>query len=56
MHDLDPIFFYNGFRFEWRNGDVVDHRGFKCIVDKGGYAAVQATESIVTSYAWVYVW
>ncbi len=56
MHDLDPIFFYNGFRFEWRNGDVVDSRGFKCIVDKGGYAAVEATESLVTSYAWVYVW
>lgn len=56
MHDLDPIFFYNGFRFEWRNGDKVDHRGFKCIVDQGGYAAVEATQSIVSSYTWVYVW
>jgi hypothetical protein len=56
MHDLDPIFFYNGFRFEWRIGDKLDHRGFKCIIDQGGYAAVEATQSNVTSYAWLYVW
>ena len=71
MHDLDPVFFYNGFRFEWRNGDVVDERGFKCIVDKGGYPSVRRTKSsvdqgeypsvtltksTVSSYTWVYVW
>ncbi len=56
MHDLDPIFFTNGFRFEWRNGDVVDDRGFKCIVDQGGHVVGSPTQSNVTSYAWVYVW
>lgn len=56
MHDLDPIFFNNGFRFEWRNGDVVDDRGFKCIVDQGGHVVGSPTESTVSSYAWVYVW
>ncbi|CAF1444803.1 unnamed protein product [Rotaria sp. Silwood1] len=56
MHDLDPIFFTNGFRFEWRNGDVVDDRGFKCIVDQGGHIVGSPTQSNVTSYAWVYIW
>ncbi|CAF3579855.1 unnamed protein product [Adineta steineri] len=56
MHDLDPVFFTNGFRFDWRNGDVVDDRGFKCIVDKGGHVVGSPTQSNVTSYAWVYVW
>ena len=56
MHDLDPIFFYNGFRFEWRNGDVLDSRGFKCIVDQGGYTNLKTTPSIVTAYTWVYTW
>ncbi len=55
-HEVDPIFFYNGFRFEWRNGDVVDDRGFKCVVDQGGYATALSTQSNVTSYTWVYVW
>jgi hypothetical protein len=56
MHEIDPIFFYNGFRFLWRNGDVVDDRGFKCILDQGGHPAGSPTQSNVTSYAWVYVW
>lgn len=56
MHDLDPIFFKNGFRFEWRNGDVVDQRGFKCILNQGGQVVGTPTQSNVTSYAWVYTW
>jgi len=56
MHDIDPIFFTNGFRFEWRNGDVVDDRGFKCIVDQGGQVVGTPTQSIVTAYTWVYTW
>lgn len=56
MHDIDPIFFTDGFRFEWRNGDVVDDRGFKCIVDQGGHVVGSPTQSIVSSYTWVYVW
>jgi hypothetical protein len=56
MHDLDPIFFTNGFRFMWRNGDVNDDRGFKCITDQGGHVVGSPTQSNVTSYAWVYTW
>jgi hypothetical protein len=56
MHDLDPIFFTNGFRFMWRNGDVVDHHDFKCLVDQGGRVVGSPTQSNVTSYAWVYTW
>ncbi|CAF0910524.1 unnamed protein product [Adineta steineri] len=56
MHDLDPIFFDNGFRFEWRNGDVVDERGFKCIVYETGNPIGSPTQSVVTAYAWVYTW
>jgi len=56
LHDSDPIFFNQGFRFMWRNGDVVDSRGFKCIVDQGGQTVGGPTKSQVDSYAWVYVW
>lgn len=56
MHDLDPIFFSNGFRYEWRNGDVLDDRGFKCILEQGGHVVGTPTKSLVTSYAWVYMW
>jgi hypothetical protein len=56
MHDLDPIFFNNGFRFEWRNGDVVDDFREKCIVDQGGHPVGSPMQSNVTSYAWIYVW
>ncbi|CAF1580208.1 unnamed protein product [Didymodactylos carnosus] len=56
FHDQDPIFFTNGFRFDWRNGDVVDDNGFKCILESGGHQAGSPTESTVTSYAWVYIW
>jgi hypothetical protein len=56
MHHLDPIFFTNGFRFVWRNGDVNDDRGFKCITDQGGHVVGSPTQSVVTSYTWVYVW
>lgn len=56
MHDIDPIFFTDGFRFDWRNGDVVDDRGFKCILDQGGEPIGSPTQSIVTAYTWVYIW
>ncbi|CAF1201746.1 unnamed protein product [Rotaria sordida] len=56
MHDMDPIFFTNGFRFVWRNGDLLDDRGVKCILESGGHPAGSPAKSIVTSYAWVYVW
>jgi hypothetical protein len=56
MHDMDPIFFTNGFRFVWRNGDVLDDRGVKCVLESGGHPAGSPAKSIVSSYAWIYVW
>jgi hypothetical protein len=56
MHDIDPIFFTNGFRFVWRNGDVLDDRGFKCLLESGGHPVGSPAISVVTSYTWVYVW
>ncbi len=56
MHDMDPIFFTNGFRFVWRNGDLLDDRGVKCMLESGGHPAGSPAKSVVTSYAWVYVW
>jgi len=56
FHDQDPIFFEQGFRFMWRNGDVNNAQGYKCIVDQGGSVVGNPTVSQVTTYAWVYVW
>ncbi len=56
MHDLDPIFFENGFRYEWRNGDVLNDHGFKCLLYEGGHEIGSPTQSIVTSYTWIYTW
>ncbi|CAF3373254.1 unnamed protein product [Rotaria socialis] len=56
VHDLDPIFFTNGFRFHWRNGDVIDENGYKCILNQGGSIVGAPTQSIVTSYTWTYIW
>ncbi len=55
-HEVDPVFFKNGFRFEWRNGDVNDDHGFKCVLYTGGHVVGSPTQSNVTSYTWVYVW
>jgi len=36
LHHRDPIFFNNGFRFEWRNGDITDPKtGEKCTATTG---------------------
>ena len=56
MHDMDPIFFTDGFRFVWRNGDLLDDKGVKCMLESGGHPAGSPAKSIVTSYAWIYVW
>ena len=56
MHDMDPIFFTNGFRFVWRNGDLMDDREIKCVIESGGHPAGRPAESTVTSYTWVYTW
>ena len=56
VHELDPVMFSGGFRLVWRVGDVVDEKGFKCIVDGGGTVVGSPQVTEVTSYAWSYVW
>jgi len=56
FHEMDPLQFKNGFRFQWRNGDSVDASGIKCMMETGGASAGSPTNSNVTSYAWYYTW
>ena len=55
LHDHDPIFFQDGFRFEWRVGDVSDDSGLKCTSVKGSPAG-SPQPTAVTAYTWVYTW
>ena len=55
LHDQDPIFFQDGFRFEWRVGDVNDPEGLKCTSVKGEPSGFPQPTTI-TSYTWVYTW
>jgi len=57
FHDEDPIFYTNGLRFQWRNGDVTDpSTGLKCTLQSGGSTIGTPTPSTIITYAWVYVW
>jgi len=62
FHEMDPIRFTDGFRFQWRNGDQWDAAGMKCMLERpvmdmklppGSQAP---TASNITSYVWLYVW
>jgi len=55
VHNYDSLFFkQGGFRFVWRNGDVIDDHGFKCA--DTGTPAGNPQHSNVTVCAWVYEW
>jgi len=56
FHDQDPLFFDNGFQFVWRNGDMLDASGTKCMIETGGRIVGSPTASEVLAYAWVYTW
>jgi len=60
LHHRDPIFFNNGFRFDWRNGDVTDPKtGEKCtvITPVPGDVNVRAAGiSNVTGIVYIYTW
>jgi len=59
FHEMDPIIFQDGFRFQWRNGDVTDaSTGLKCTLGdgQGGKVIGNPQVSSVLAYAWVYVW
>jgi len=54
LHHKDPIFFSNGFRFEWRNGDVTDPKtGEKCTQMSGNIIGHPGISN-VTTLAYVY--
>ena len=57
FHEMDPIVFNDGMRFQWRNGDVTDpSTGLKCTLSEGGSVIGSPQTSTITTYAWVYVW
>ncbi|EGD82538.1 hypothetical protein PTSG_03190 [Salpingoeca rosetta] len=57
FHEMDPLPFSDGFKLQWRNGDMDDKAtGLKCYTLTGGNVVGNPTNSTVTSYAWVYVW
>jgi len=56
FHEMDPLTFTNGMTLLWRNGDIVDNAGIKCLIETGGRVVGSPTKSLVSSYAWVYTW
>jgi len=49
IHHKDHIFFKNGFRFEWRNGDITDPRtGEKCTAPNGNPWGRPGVSDVIT--------
>lgn len=56
LHHRDPIYFQDGFRLEWRNGDVVDPTtGEKCYA-LNGPPLFNPTPVNLTSLVYAYTW
>jgi len=56
IHDQDPLMFGpNGFRFQWRNGDVSATTGLKCTSITGSPDG-NPQPSVVNTYTWLYSW
>eukprot|EP00756_Hemistasia_phaeocysticola_P028290 Hpha_TRINITY_DN16168_c2_g7::TRINITY_DN16168_c2_g7_i1::g.4723::m.4723 len=56
MHDQDPLYFEDGLKLLWRNGDVTDPTtGTKCYTQTGNVVG-SPSASLIVSYSWVYVW
>jgi hypothetical protein len=57
LHEMDPLFFNDGFRFVWRNGDVIDGKtGFKCLTEGVDGDPLAPTNSTVNAYTFIYTW
>ena len=55
-HHRDPLYFRNGFRLEWRNGDITDPAtGEKCYA-LNGTALFNPTPANVSTLAYAYTW
>lgn len=56
LHHRDPFFFNDGFKFQWRNGDITDPAsGEKCIVMEGkpiGTPSAVNVTTLVYAYTW----
>jgi hypothetical protein len=56
LHHRDPVLFRDGFKFQWRNGDVTDPAtGEKC-TRVNGTAMFNPTPANVSTLAYVYTW
>lgn len=56
LHHRDPFFFNDGFRFQWRNGDVTDPAtGEKCIAIHGKVIGTPSPANVST-LVYAYVW
>ena len=56
MHENDPLFFSQGFSYQWRIGDVSDDAGHKCTLYKGGVPVGSPGVTVVSAYTFAYVW
>lgn len=57
FHEMDPIVFSDGMRFQWRNGDVTDPAtGLKCTLESGGTPSGSPQTSQLRALVWVYQW
>jgi hypothetical protein len=59
FHDMDPLRFHDGFRLDWRCGDLhypmVNGSG-KCYAQTEGEPVGNPNCDHVVSYGWVYTW
>lgn len=56
FHDTDPLFWKNGFKLIWRNGDMDDNAGMKCHSINRGKIHANPTASKIYAYSWYYTW
>ena len=56
FHEQDPILFDNGLLIKWRNGDMTDRSGIKCLIESGGHVNGDPRDSHVMMYSWTYTW
>jgi hypothetical protein len=53
----DPMFFTQGLKVQWRNGDATDPAtGLKCLIQSGGNTVGSPSAAAVLIYSWVYTW
>ena len=56
FHEMDLFGFDNGLIFQWRNGDMSDASGIKCLIRSGGSRNGDPGHSHVIIDAWAYAW